>query len=170
MKVYKWRGMGEKGVYMDHFHERTTRVIGIRQMFNSLALELAAENKIDSAKNVLNKLCEIMPDWQFPYFDDAVITTAYIYYRLNDFESGNRELKTYAENLIDEVEWYNSLSKQPAFAKQVESDKIDYIRTVIQIYQIASQYNQKDFCNELEVRWGDLGEYPLSEYMKVLKN
>lgn len=170
MNVYKWRGMGEKGVYMDHFHERTTRVIGIRQMFNSLALELVAENKIDSAKNVLNKLCEIMPDWQFPYFDDAVITTAYIYYRLNDFESGNRELKTYAENLIDEVEWYNSLSKQPAFAKQVESDKIDYIRTVIQIYQIASQYNQKDFCNELEVRWGDLGEYPLSEYMKVLKN
>jgi hypothetical protein len=35
MNVYKWGGMGKKGVYMGPFHERTTRVIGIRQMFNS---------------------------------------------------------------------------------------------------------------------------------------
>lgn len=166
MNVYKWRGMGEKGVYMDHFHERTTRVIGIRQMFNSLALELCEEHKIDSARNVLNKLCEIMPDWQFPYFDDAIITTAFIYYRINDFEAGNRELGIYANNLIDEIEWYNSL--QPSFAKQVEADKIDYTRIVIQIYQIASQHNQKDFCNTLEKRWSDLGDYPLSEYVKAI--
>ena len=168
MNVYKWGGMGKKGVYMGHFHERTTRVIGIRQMFNSLAFELIAQNKVDSAKQVLNRLCEIMPDWQFPYFDESIISTAYAYYMAKDFEAGNRELHTLAFNLIDEVEWYNSLKeKQPEYADQVEHDRIDYIRTVIQIYQTALQFNQTAFCKELQTRWADVSSFTLEDYMKA---
>lgn len=165
MNVYQWKSMGEKGVYMDHFHERTTRVIGIRQMFNSLAFELIAEHKVDSAKQVLNKLCEIMPDWQFAYNDESIITTAYAFYLANDFEAGNRELRIYAENLIDEIEWYNSLESQQEFYNQVYNDKIDNMRIVLRIYQAALQHNQKEFCDELELRWKDVDAYSLREYM-----
>ncbi|MCQ2958578.1 MAG: DUF2723 domain-containing protein [Bacteroidales bacterium] len=168
MNVYKWRGMGEKGVYIDHFHERTTRVIGIRQMFNSLAFELIAEHKLDSAQQVLNKLDSLMPDWQIPYFDESIISTSYAYYMIKDFESGNRLLKTYAENLMDEIEWYNSLKDQPTFFKRIEASKIDYMRTVIRIYQVAQQYKQTALCNELDLRWNELGEYPITEYSKAL--
>lgn len=169
MNVYKWRGMGEKDVYIDHFHERTTRVIGIRQMFNSLAFELIGEHKLDSAKQVLTKLDEIMPNWQIPYNDESIISTAYAHYLIKDYENANRILKTYAENLMDEIEWYNSLQSQPSFAKQVESSKIDYMRTVIRIFQIAQQYNQTLLVEELELRWSELGEYPLAEYSKAIK-
>ena len=168
MNVYKWRGMGEKGVYMCHFHERTTRVIGLRQMFNSLAFELINENKIDSAKQVLNKLCQIMPDWQFPYNDETIISTAYAYYMAKDFEAGNRELRILAFNMIDEIEWFNSLkAKQPKYGDQVERERIDYTRMVIQIYQSALQFNQTAFCKELETRWADVSSYSLQEYMKA---
>lgn len=170
MNVYKWRGMGEKGVYIDHFHERTTRVIGVRQMFNSLALNLITEHKVDSAKQVLQKLDEIMPNWQIPYFDDGIITTAYAHYMTGNMEAGNNELKTLAFNLMDEIEWYNSLKdNQDEIYKKIEGSKIEYLRTTLRIYQMAVQYSQKSLCEELELRWNELGEYPLSEYSKMLK-
>lgn len=165
MNVYKWGGMGEKNVYIDHFHERTMRVIGIRQMFNSLAFELIGEQKMDSAKAVLQKLGSIMPDWQIPYFDESIISTAYAHYIVKDFEAGDDLLATFAENLIDEIEWYNSLQKQPDFYKQVESDRYDYMRKVVQIFQVAVQYDRQDLCNRLENRWKDVETYSLANYL-----
>ncbi len=167
MNVYKWGGMGEKDVYIDHFHERTMRVIGIRQMFNSLAFELIAEQKVDSAKQVLDKLTSIMPDWQVPYFDESIVSTAYAYYFIDEDSSANALLHTYAFNLMDEIEWYNSLQKQPTFYKQIESDKMDYMSRVVQVYQVALQHGQKEFCDELEVRWSDVSAYSLLDYMKA---
>jgi hypothetical protein len=158
--------MGEKNVYIDHFHERTSKVIGIRQMFNSLAFELLAENKVDSAKQVLNKLDQIMPDWQFPYFDESVITTAIAHYQAKEFEKGNELLTTYAENLIDEIEWFSSLQPQKDFYKQVESDMIDYTKTILQIYHIGEQFGQKDLCKQLDLRWTEAVGYGLDVYLK----
>lgn len=166
MNVYRWGGMGEKNVYIDHFHERTSKVIGIRQMFNSLAFELLAENKVDSAKQVLNKLDQIMPDWQFPYFDESVITTAIAHYQAKEFEKGNELLTTYAENLIDEIEWFSSLQPQKDFYKQVESDMIDYTKTILQIYHIGEQFGQKDLCKQLDLRWTEAVGYGLDVYLK----
>jgi len=170
MNVYKWGGLGEKGVYIDHFHERTTRVIGIRQMFNSLAYELIGQHKLDSAKQVLNKLCAIMPNWQIPYFDESVIATANAFYLMNDYEAGNRELRYLALNLMDEVEWYNSLQSQPTFYKQVEADRTDYTRTILQIYQNAMYYHQDDFCKELEARWAEIDSFSLAAYVKAVNS
>ena len=106
-----------------------------------------------------------MPDWQFAYNDESIITTAYAFYLANDFEAGNRELRIYAENLIDEIEWYNSLESQQEFYNQVYNDKIDNMRIVLRIYQAALQHNQKEFCDELELRWKDVDAYSLREYM-----
>ena len=109
-----------------------------------------------------------MPDWQFPYNDETIISTAYAYYMAKDFEAGNRELRILAFNMIDEIEWFNSLkAKQPKYGDQVERERIDYTRMVIQIYQSALQFNQTAFCKELETRWADVSSYSLQEYMKA---
>ena len=106
-----------------------------------------------------------MPDWQFTYSDESIISTAYAYYLAKDYEAGNRELRIYAENLIDEIEWYNSLEGQQEFYNQVYNDKIDNMRIVLRIYQTALQNNQKEFCDELELRWKDVDTYSLREYL-----
>ena len=151
MNVYKWGGMGDKRVQMGHFNNRTTRVIGIRQMFNQCALDLAQEGKKDSARAVLKKLKEIMPDWQFPYFDDNIIYTAYAYYTIGDNKAANDELLIYVNNLVDEVEWFNSLDDENA--KLVEKDKEDYMRSIVQIAEIVQSRNEKAFFEKLEFEW-----------------
>src|SRR5690554_2062747 len=53
MNKYEWGGMGDSSVHMCHFNQRTVRVIGVRSMFNHLAIQLSEENKKDSALQVL---------------------------------------------------------------------------------------------------------------------
>lgn len=167
MNVFKWRGLGEKGVYIDHFHERTTRVIGIRSMFNSLAFALIEEHKVDSARQVLDKLCSIMPNWQIPFFDESIISTAYAYYSIQEAEKANELLMTLVNNLADEVEWYASLKKQPQFYQKVEADMYRYIQSVMQIYQIAKQYKQTSLCDSIDARWVAVEGFPMKEYMRA---
>jgi hypothetical protein len=151
MNVYKWGGMGEPNVHIDHFNNRTIRVIGIRQMFNQLAFGLASEGKTDKAKAVLAKLRQIMPDWQIPYFDENIITTAYAYYTVGDAKTANEELMIYAKNLIDEIEWFNS--QKGEFASLVEQEKQGYMQTILRIAEVAQSKMQTKFLEQLEFEW-----------------
>ena len=151
MNVYKWGGLGDPKVHVCHFVNRTTRVIGIRQMFNQLALSLAQEGKKDKAKAVLAKLKTILPNWQIPYFDENIIFTAYAYYAVGDSKSANEELLIYVRNLVDEIEWYNSLD--PEFAKKVEQDKQDYMRIIVQVAELVQSKNEQKCFEQLEFEW-----------------
>ncbi len=169
MNVYKWGGMGDSTVHMCHFNERTTRVIGIRSMFNQLALNLANEGKKDSARAVLAKLKTIMPDWQFPYFDDNIIYTAYAYYAIGDTKGAQEELSIYVENLIQEVEWFNSL--QPKFAAMVQKDKEEYMRSIVQIADVVQSRGDTKFFEKLEFEWKRIEQaYTLQQILQNSRN
>ncbi|HON52969.1 MAG TPA: hypothetical protein PLS12_07155, partial [Bacteroidales bacterium] len=169
MNVYKWGGMGDSTVHMCHFNERTTRVIGIRSMFNQLALNLANEGKKDSARAVLAKLKTIMPDWQFPYFDDNIIYTAYAYYAIGDTKGAQEELSIYVENLIQEIEWFNSL--QPKFAAMVQKDKEEYMRSIVQIADVVQSRGDTKFFEKLEFEWKRIEQaYTLQQILQNSRN
>lgn len=169
MNVYKWGGMGDSSVHMCHFNERTTRVIGIRSMFNQLALNLANEGKKDSARAVLAKLKTIMPDWQFPYFDDNIIYTAYAYYAIGDNKGAQEELSIYVENLIQEVEWFNTL--QPQFAVLVQKNKEEYMRSLVQIAEIVQSRGDTKFFEKLEFEWKRIEQaYTLQQILLSSRN
>lgn len=159
MNVYKWRGLGEKGIHMDHFHTRTLRVIGVRDMFNQLAIQLVREDKKEKAVEVLDKLCTLLPDWQIPYFDENIIHTARAYYFCGENEKANRELKTYFMNLCDEVEWMVSLDE--ARRKSVEAETNNYLSLMLHIAEMAHNFGQKEFVEQLEHEWIRTG-YPYS--------
>lgn len=151
MNKYEWGGMGDSSVHMCHFNQRTVRVIGVRSMFNHLAIQLSEENKKDSALQVLKKLKTIMPDWQFPYFDDGIITTAYAYYLNDAKELGNNELMIYVRNMVDELEWFKSLS--PAYKSLVKSEEQRYMQSILRIAEIAIGRNDAEFVENLEYEW-----------------
>jgi hypothetical protein len=187
MNKYKWGGMGDSTVHMNHFNQRTVRVINVRSMFSSLALQLAEEGKNEKAKEVLARLKQILPDSQFPYDDDNVITTAYAYYSVEDFAGGNAELLIYANNLIDELEWHASLESEyldvyRELEKQYSSggytddelaiirkklgatdfDKIRqeqyiYKQSMIRIGEVVLREGQKEFFEKLEFEWVRVG-------------
>jgi hypothetical protein len=159
MNVYQWRGLGEKGVHIDHFHNRTLRVVGVREMFNQLAIALVQENKKDKAVEVLDKLRTLLPDWQVPYFDENILITAYAYYLCGENEKANNELYTYFMNLCDEVEWYVSL--HDSYKKAVESETQNYLHLMLRIAGMAQDYSQTEFFKKLEYEWVRTG-YPHS--------
>jgi hypothetical protein len=159
MNVYQWRGLGEKGIHMDHFHTRTLRVIGVRDMFNQLAIKLVQENKKDKAVAVLDKLCTLLPDWQIPYFDENIINTARAYYYCGEAEKANSELYTYFMNMCDEVEWFGSLDA--AHQKSVEAERQNYLSLMLHIAGMAQDFGQTEFVEKLENEWIRTG-YPYS--------
>lgn len=159
INVYKWGGMGDTTIHMGHFNERTTRVIGIRAMFNQLSLDLIVQNKKDSAKVVLDKLTDIMPDSQFPYFDANIIYTAYSYYMLGDEDSklkARAALRIFIENLTQEIEWFNSL--QPRYYAVVQKERNEYIRYIVGAADIVKNAKDEEFLEELVVSWQRVGE------------
>ncbi|MDR2963269.1 MAG: DUF2723 domain-containing protein [Bacteroidales bacterium] len=159
MNTYMWRGLGDKNVYIDHFHERTLRVVGVREMFNQLAITLYQEHKKEKAVEILDKLRTLLPDWQVPYFDENIIITAYAYYLCGESEKANNELYTYFMNLCDEVEWFVSL--QPSMRKTVEQEEQNYLSLMVRIASVAQDYGQTDFVQKLEREWMRTG-YPHS--------
>ncbi len=151
MNKYQWGGMGDSTVHMNHFNQRTTRVIGVRAMYNQLALMLGSEGKKEKAKEVLLRLKQIMPDSQFPYMDDNIVTTAYAYYSIDENELANEELLIYAMNLIDELEWFSSLSVE--HKKRVTSDEQNYLSSVVRIAEIAYDKQETELLQKLELEW-----------------
>ncbi|MFO7869524.1 MAG: DUF2723 domain-containing protein [Bacteroidales bacterium] len=151
MNKYQWGGMGDSSVHISHFNQRTTRVVGVRSMFNQLAINLAEENKKDSALQVLKRLKQIMPDWQYPYMDQNVVTTAYAYYLIDADKLGNEEILIYVQNLVDELEWFKSLS--PEFKKLVKSEEQRYMQSVLRVAEFAIGRSDSEFLEKIEYEW-----------------
>jgi len=110
MNKYSWRGLPDKGVYLDEFSIRTIRIAGVREMFNQLAMALILENKKDSAIKVLDKCQYILPHAKVPY-DYSAFEAGQLYYLAKDFQKGNTLLKQYADDCIDELEYYTSVEQ-----------------------------------------------------------
>lgn len=151
MNKYEWGGLGESNIHMCHFNQRNVRVIGIRSMFNQLAIQLAEEEKKDSAFQVLQKLKQLLPDWQVPYFDDSIITTAYAYYMADRDAEGNEELLIYIKNLVDELVWFNTLQRR--FQNKVEPERRQYMSSIMRIAEIAISRDDIDFLEKIEYEW-----------------
>lgn len=151
MNVYKWRGLGEEGIHMDHFHNRTLRVVGVRDMFNQLAIKLVQENKKEKAVEVLDKLHSLLPDWQIPYFDEDIINTARAYYFCGEHAKANEELYTFFMNMCDEVEWFTSLDE--ANRKLVDAEMQNYLAFMVHVAAMAEEFGQTEFMERLEHEW-----------------
>jgi hypothetical protein len=110
MHKYTWGRMEADDVYLDEFCIRTIRIVGVRDMFNTLAVILISENKKDSAIKVLDRCQQILPSKKIPH-DYYSIQTADFYYLVQQYDKGNALLEEYANDLLDELEYFNSLDQ-----------------------------------------------------------
>ncbi|HBS87460.1 MAG: hypothetical protein A2W91_00660 [Bacteroidetes bacterium GWF2_38_335] len=60
MNKFEWGNLADD-VYLDYYQMRTARVVGIRNIFSRLAIELAIQNKKDKALKVADKCLEVFP-------------------------------------------------------------------------------------------------------------
>jgi len=100
MNRFKWGNLNNPGVYVDETNVRM--VMNMRTLFGRLADALIREGKKDSARKVLDRCMEIMPESVVPY-DYFTVAMVNGYYQAGDSTKarvmGEKLLKTMRENL-----------------------------------------------------------------------
>jgi hypothetical protein len=150
MNVFKWGGIDKPDVLVDHNVQRTTLVLRLRNNFNRLAEELLAQNKIDSAVNVLDRIVELLPQEKFPY-DFFAIGLIESYYKANETEKANELLNNYANASLDNLRYYSSL--KPQLFKLVGYDTELNLQIMQELVAVAERFGQQDIKEDLEVEF-----------------
>ncbi len=140
MERYTWGNMNSPDFYMDEQNRRTLRIINPRDIFNRLASQLIAEGKQDSAQAVLNRLSEILPDWQLPY-DYYMVPVMENYYKIGDTAQADSIAQILNNRLTQWTTYYNSLSTNNS-----DNVNVDKIVTVLKLYDVVQKYH-KGFIN-----------------------
>ncbi len=106
MEKFKWGNMNAPGIYLDENNRRM--MTNIRNSFNRLASTLIAEGKMDSAKAVVNKSLELIPNELIPfeYFGLELIDNTY---KLGDIKKGDELVSETFKVFKEEIEYAFSL-------------------------------------------------------------
>ena len=147
MNKFKWGNIADPRFNVDHYVERTTMVMDVRTVFHRLASALIKENKKDKAKEVLDKCITVLPDNKIAY-DYTVLPIIEDYYKLEDFDTGNKIANQLFENYNQQLTYFNTFS--PELQKSINRDMQISLFVIQQLYALAHQYNQTDLENKIE--------------------
>ena len=148
MNQFHWGGVDTSKVYMDETNRRMN--MSLRITFSRLAEQLTQENKIEQAKEVLDKAFEVMPEENVPY-DVFVMYLAENYYAIGDSEKGNELVARLADIYEKELDYYNRLD--PKYAKTIRNDMQQAQAILNRLIVITNRlYPQKEFGAELRER------------------
>jgi hypothetical protein len=109
MNKFKWGNMNDPKIYLDENNIRM--MTNLRNSFNRLANQLLIENKKDSAKAVLDRCAEIIPDKvvSHEYFSLEIADT---YLKMNERGKGT-DIITQAFNQYDQnLAYFLSLDRK----------------------------------------------------------
>jgi len=145
MHVYKWGGIENPDVYLD---ENNVRMItNFRNTFGMLAGQLIAQNKPDSAKQVLDRCLELMPHERIP-FSYFSISLAEAYLEIGETEKGRDILEKAHQKAYNEMDYY--LSLPPKFSDMLQDDKQLALYVIQGTAQVAGKYNLPELAKKYE--------------------
>jgi hypothetical protein len=147
MNKFRYGRMEEPDVYLDFYNVRTLSVVKLRNSFTRLANALISEGKSDSARLVLDRCVQLMPEEKVPY-DVFVPAIAETYYTLKENEKASQIVRKHLEILTEDMIYYFSLEPEQRTA-------IDYeIRLSLQFLQdyrtITASAGQLELNKEID--------------------
>jgi hypothetical protein len=143
--IFKWGNISNPDVYVDE--NVSGMMTNFRNNFGRLALELIKENKKDSARIVLDKCMQVLPDTVLPHniFSLALVDG---YMQVGDTIAASSIRNKLMNNVFNDLDYYVSLGKKYenslVYEKQVAFYVLDEIRR--QVYM----ENQTEFLGSLE--------------------
>jgi hypothetical protein len=152
---FKWGGVDNQNVYLD---ENVLRMLSnFRSTFARLGLELIRENKPDSARKVLGKCLEVIPDRVVP-FNVYNVLIVEAYFKLGDAEMANKIAATMKSNVYDDMNYYISLGKK--YSSYLIYEKRVAFYTLSELGKMGDTYNQPDLKKEMDQK--------IQEYSRAL--
>ncbi len=147
MEKFSWGRMFEDDVYIDEYNRRNVSIMEIHNVFARLANKLIEEQKKDKAIKVLDKCVKILPNDKFP-FDDNMIPIIEGYYKLADFEKGNKVASVLAKNCLEQLEYYIG---SKGFSEAVGYESRLTLQTARQLTVMCKQYEQNQAVEDLDI-------------------
>jgi tetratricopeptide (TPR) repeat protein/MFS family permease len=109
MTKFKFGGINKPGIYID---ENTMRMCYThRNLFAKLAEELIRKGEKDKALKALDYCEKMIPAYNVPYnYYNGALSLADSYYKLGQVGHANKILRDIADNDLEYIKWYMSLS------------------------------------------------------------
>jgi len=105
MNRFKWGNMNKPGIYIDETNARM--VMNLRGLFGRLADALISEGKPDSAKKVLDRCLEVMPETVVAY-DFFTMPLISAYYKTGETARANSLAEKLNKNVTEDLEYFFS--------------------------------------------------------------
>jgi tetratricopeptide (TPR) repeat protein len=145
MNKFKWGNLGKPGVYLDENNSRM--FMNFRSIFGRLTEALIREGKLDSAKRVLDRCIEVMPDAAAKY-DFFAVPIAEGYYKVGEVAKANAIAEKLTRYSGDELAYYFSFPDQDLKAMDVNMQEALF--TLQRLSVVAKQAGQEKIASNAE--------------------
>jgi hypothetical protein len=142
---FKWGGVNTPGVYLDENVQRM--LANFRSTFARLALQLIGEGKTDSARIVLDKCNEVVPDHVVPYnvYNILIVES---YFRLGDTQKALDMANTLKNNVYQDIDYFLSLDRK--YNSYLTYEKRVAYYTLDELMRMGDTYKQPELKKEVE--------------------
>ena len=148
MNKFKWGNIKDPRFNVDNYVQRTVMVMDIRNVFHRLAEALISKNKTDSAKEVLDKCIEELPDNKIAY-DYTVLPIIEDYYKIGDTTKANAIALQLFDNYNQQLQYFASFPANKAKLLNERDIKIP-LYVFQELANIADKYGQKEITNKVQ--------------------
>ena len=147
MNKFRWGGIENQTVYIDENVERM--LSNFRYTFATLANALVGSGKLDSAKIVVDRCMELMPDKIVP-FNASLLPVIQIYYELGEIDTANSLLTALSVRTDKELTYFNDIKtfSQAKFST-IASDYNFSIRLIYNLFTMARSYKQDELAGKM---------------------
>lgn len=142
MNRFKWGNMNKPGVYIDETNARM--VMNLRGLFGRLAEALILENKSDSAKKVLDRCFEMMPETVIGY-DFFTIPLINGYYRIGETAKANALAWRLNKIVTDDLVYFFSFPEKDL--KPMDMNIQEAVFTIQRLNETVKEANQEKLAD-----------------------
>ncbi|MCD4697774.1 MAG: DUF2723 domain-containing protein, partial [Bacteroidales bacterium] len=139
MNKFLFGNMGDPGVYLDETNMRMT--MNIRNIFGRLGTALIDAGKTDSARMVMDRCIEVLPDEVVSY-DYFVLPMAEGYYDIGDLEKGNEIFNRMTDILDEQMDYYFRFTGK--WNEVYDFDKQQGLAMLQKIVQVTTKHKQQE--------------------------
>jgi hypothetical protein len=149
MNKFRWGNFDKEKTFINRSYQpsvQTTQFVILRA-----ALDLAKKGDKDRAVKLLDKNFEAFPNFNFPYNAQTMyFIDAYV--QAGAYENGKKHIKILAQNLFENLTFYNSL-KQEDKRNTFQNDFMQDLQTKEQLIKLVEQMKDTAYKAELDKKF-----------------
>ncbi len=147
MEKFRWGNITDPHTYLDENNQRM--LVNFRYTFATLANALYEENKVDSARKVIEKCFELTPDDLVP-FNMSIVPLLQVYYSIGDTLRANVLVEQLSKKFDDELTYFRDIQmfSESKFSFLKNDWQMD-MSGLYQLFIMTSTAGQKEISSKL---------------------